>query len=169
MSYSSENILASGTRIQDVREFVLLLGFKKSKAVKNKELRQFEDYFWFDSDDYKSWTTVELSIYRNEKGFIAVGTRTNASRSYVDLIHQNETISALRKRFGGEFTTDAGRGRYMRPESGPPSAPASGCFLAFSRFGENLIKAKLCHDARTFPYHPPRIWRGIEFMQEFDP
>jgi len=172
MSYSSENILASGTRIQDVREFVLLLGFKKAGLLKDQELGRFEEYLWFEADDYKSWTTVELSIHRNDNGLIAVGTRTSVSRSYFDLTHQNRTISGLRKRFGGEFVTDEGRGRYLKPGIGPPPAPASGCFLAFSRFGENLIKAMLCHRERTFPNHPDhpaKDWRGVEFLQEFDP
>jgi|CXWL01.1.fsa_nt_gi hypothetical protein len=169
MSYESENILVPGTRIQDVREFVLLLGYAKSGVMKSEEYGQFEEYWWFDATDYRSWSGVELSIHRDDMKRVVVSTRTTVSRSYFDLNHQNNTISGIRKRFGGEFTTDEGRGRYLKPQSGPPPAPASGCYLAFNRFGHNLIKAKIYHEARDFPNHPPRKWKGIEFLQDLDP
>ena len=169
MSYSSENIFAPGARIQDVREFALLLGYAKSGVMKSEEYGQIEEYWWFDATDYRSWSGVELSIHRDDKKRVVVSTRTTASRSYFDLNHQNNTISRFRKQFGGKFTTDEGRGKYLKPESGPPSAPASGCYLAFDRFGHNLIRAKIYHDAREFPSHPPRKWKGIEFFQYLDP
>jgi hypothetical protein len=169
MSYSSENFLAQGTRIQDVREFTLLLGYTKSGVLKSEEYGQFEEYSWFDATDYRSWSGVELSIHRNNEQGIVVSTRTTVGRSYFDLIHQNNTISGFRKRFGGEFTTDEGHGRYLRPGSGPPPAPASGCYLAFERFGHNLIKAKIYHEAREFPNHPRRKWEGIEIFHSLDP
>ncbi len=170
MSYSSENTLALGTRIQDVREHVLRLGYAKSGVIKSEEYGQFDDYWWFDATDYRSWSGVELSIFRIDKN-IAISTRTTVGRSYFDLSHQNKTISGLRKRFGGEFTTDEGRGRYLKPASGPPPAPASGCYLAFERFGRNLTKAMIYHESRDFPNHPPRKWKGIEFeiLQYLDP
>lgn len=169
MGYSSENVLAPGNRMQDVREFALLLGYEKSGVLKSKEYGQFEEYWWFDTTDYRSWTGVGLSIHLNEEKRIVVSTQTPIYRSYFDLIHQNKTILSFRKRFGGEFTTDEGRGRYFRPEGGPPPAPASGCFLAFERFGHNLIKAAICHEARDFPKHPPGIWKGIDIFQEYQP
>jgi hypothetical protein len=168
MSYSSENTLPIGTRIQDVRDFCALMGYRKSAVLKSEELGEFEEYWWFEEKDYQSWSGVELSVHRTER-IITVSTRTTLARSYFDLSQQNNTISAIRKRFGGTFTTDAGRGRYLRPSSGPTPAPASGCCLAFSRFGLNLIKAKIYHEARTFPNHPQRKCKGIEIIQELDP
>jgi hypothetical protein len=140
VSYESENVFSQSTRISDVREFVKLLGYEKI-GVWKFEGQKFEDYRWFERADYKSWTGVELAIYKSNDGSLALSTRSTVSRSYYDLEQQNFTISALHKRFGGTFSTDEGIRRYMRPEAGPPAPAASGCHLAFARFGSNLIRA----------------------------
>jgi hypothetical protein len=173
MSYSSQNVLPQDTRLEEVREFVLLLGYARTGVLKS-ESERYEEYWWFDATDYRSWSGVELSIRRNESGRVCVLTRSVVARSYYDLIHQNNTISILRKRFGGEFETDEGRRRYLRPSAGPPEAPASGCHLAFERFGGNLIKAMVCHEARHFPNQPSRSRKGLpsglaKLLDEIDP
>ncbi|HEX7425077.1 MAG TPA: hypothetical protein VF311_14495, partial [Terriglobales bacterium] len=174
MSYSSENVLGQDTRIGEVREFLLMLGYRRVGVLKSRDLGTFEQYSWFDATDYRSWSGVELSIHSNEDRQVCVSTRSVIARSYYDLIHQNNTIASLRRRFGGTFRTDEGRGRYLRPDSGPPSAPASGCHLAFERFGSNLIKAAVCHEARYFPNQPSRSRKGLprdlaRFLDEIDP
>lgn len=141
MSYESKNIFPASTRIADVRAFVKLLGYEKIGEWKHED-RKFEDYGWFERKDYKSWSGVELAIYKSDDGALAVSTRTTISRSYYDLEHQNDTISSLYKRFSGTFRTDEGSRRYMRVEAGSPPPAASGCHLAFARFGSNLIRAK---------------------------
>lgn len=150
MSYVSESTLADGTKISDVREIIKLLGYIKANVLTSEEVGPIEEYWYFDDTDYKSWTGVELGLYK-EGASIVVSTRTRISRSYYDLTHQNRTISNLKKLFGGKFQTDEGVGRYLRPESGPPAPAASGCHVAFNRFGHNLIAGKIYLDARTFP------------------
>jgi hypothetical protein len=140
MSYSSENLFPASTRIADVREFVKLLGYEKAGVWTHKG-QKFEDYGWFEQTDYKSWTSVELAIYKSDDGTLATSTRTGVSRSYYDLDQQNRTIRALYKRFGGTFDTDEGSRQLMRPETGPQPPASSGCHLAFARFGSNLITA----------------------------
>lgn len=169
MTYSSENVLAPGNRIRDVREFALLLGYVKSGILKSKGYRRSELYWWFDPTDYRSWTGVRLEIYFDEQKRIVVSTQAPILSSYFDQIHQSKTISSFRKRFGGEFTTDEGRGRYFQPEGRPPPPSASGCYLAFNSFGHNLIKVAICHQARDFPNHPPGKWKKIDIFQEYDP
>lgn len=169
MSYGSESILAPTTRINDVRELVQMLGYEKNGILRFDGSRPFEDYSWFDERDYKCWTGVNLAISKSDSGRIAVSTHSAVSRSYFDLIHQNQTISLLRQHFGGEFRTDEGRSRYLRPETDPPPAPASGCYLAFSRFGGNLIRAKVCHESRSFPNNSPRPQKRFSFLQDYDP
>jgi hypothetical protein len=169
MSYSSENVLAKTANIDHVRDLVRLLGYKKGAVLRFRGEGPFEEYWWFDATDYKSWSGVELAIYRDEAAQLVVSTRSVASRSLFDLAHQNRTISFLRRHFGGTFTTDEGRGRYMRFDSTPPPPAASGCFLAFSRFGGNLIKAHLCHTSRSFPARYPKPSKRLGFLNDYDP
>src|ERR1700726_3004089 len=105
MSYSSENELPAGTRLADIREFVLLLGYKKSSHWISSGNISFEGYDWHDETDYKSSSGVELSINKADSGELSVSTRTPISRSYYDLQQQNRTIAGLRRRFGGTFWT----------------------------------------------------------------
>ncbi len=117
-----------------------MLGFRKG-LVWGSEGIKFYDYSWFEEAEYKSWSGVELCVYVDaEDRLLTVTTRSRVSRSYYDLVQQNNTVSALRRRFGGSFETDEGSGRYLRPAHGPPEPAASGCHLAFWRFGTNAIK-----------------------------
>jgi hypothetical protein len=171
MSYESENVFPADVGARTVREFLALLGYQGPSILRFESAR-FEQFFWFDSTDYRSWSGVDLSTHLGPQGHVVVNTRTPIARSYYDLVHQNKTISELHRRFGGSFRTDEGPRRYLRPEAGPPSPPASGCHLAFERFGANLIKASSCHQARQFPHLPERTAKGLkgfEFLLDFDP
>jgi hypothetical protein len=169
MSYSSESVLAFGTRIADVRDFVQLLGFKPwERALVSDEVGRIESFYWHDEVDYRSWGGVELHIYKDRENQVIVETRSTAGRSYFDLQHQNLAISTLRRTFGGTFRTDEGKGRYMRAEGEPLPAPASGCFLAFSRFGGNLIKASVYLRSRDFPNHPLHVHKD-DPMPDYNP
>lgn len=46
MSYSSVNEFPAGTRVADVREFLLLLGYKKLRGWAAFEDVSFESYSW---------------------------------------------------------------------------------------------------------------------------
>src|SRR4051812_33405754 len=107
MSYESKNTFAPGTRMNDVLEFITFLGYSRNGTLTSEEYGRFENYFFFEEKDYRSWSGVELSILGG-KSSVVVSTRTTVSRSYYDLVHQNFTISSLRKRFGGNFKTDEG-------------------------------------------------------------
>ena len=161
MSYESENELPVGVSITRLKEVVELLGYKPVKDWINTP-KKIGCYFWVASGEYKSWTGVELNIYHDE-GRIILHTRTRVSRSYWDLTHQNKTIKTVRDLFGGNFRTDEGKGRYLRPNSPPPSPLSSGCYLARWTFHNALIKVhvylssrKLDGDAaRDGPHHIP--------------
>lgn len=168
MSYESTNELPTGTSITRLKEVVELLGFKPVKdwiVSPNK----IGCYFWAEPSEYKSWTGVELNIYR-EDGRVVLHTRTRISRSYWDLTHQNKTIKLIRDLFGGSFRTDEGNGRYLRPSSPPPSPLSSGCFLARWGLHNSLSKAhfylqsrKLEGDAARDSTHP------IPFLNDLNP
>ncbi|MBN1929192.1 MAG: hypothetical protein JW764_06590 [Chlorobiaceae bacterium] len=152
MSYTSENRFPSSTKKSEIIRLIKLLGYKNHGSYESEKLGRVDEYHWFDDDDYKSWYGVELSIYKDRDEF-CVGTRTNITRSYYDLSHQNETIRTLRKFFGGSFITDEGKNRYLHPDSNPPEPAQSGCHLAYQRFGANIISAMIYLESRDFPQH----------------
>lgn len=141
MSYTSTSELPKSTSLANVREVIELLGY--TRITKEARLpNMVGSYFWFDNEEYKSWTGVELQIYR-KRGRITVDTRSRMSRSYWDLRHQNKTLKLVRDLFGGNFQTDAGRNRYWYPDEPPPAPLSSGCYLARWRFHNALGKARV--------------------------
>jgi hypothetical protein len=149
MSYESENELPAQTSIARLKEVVELLGYRAiSTWLKMSEEEDLGCYVWSDHSEYKSWTGVELSIYRFE-GKLKLHTRTRISRSYWDLTHQNKTIKLIRDLFGGTFSTDEGNNRYLRPNSPPPSPLSSGCYLARWALHNSLIKQHIYLQSRT--------------------
>lgn len=147
MSYSSQNVLPIGANLIRVREMVELLGYGKISDIKVPNM--VGSYIWYDRDDYKSWSGVELQIYKEGRE-ITVDTRSTASRSYWDLKHQNRTIKTLKSIFGGHFTTDAGRNRCWNHEGPPPTPLSSGCYLSRWHFHNSLIKVRIYLSVRRF-------------------
>jgi hypothetical protein len=147
MSYTSRSTLAASTTVAQAQEVIGLLGFKKVRD-KLKTPNRISRYYWYDKTDFRSWFGVELDIYKTTQGLVEVTTRSSASRSYWDLVHQNRTLKLLRDLFGGHFITDAGRNRYWRPDAPPPTPLSSGCHLARWRFNNNLQRASFYLAAR---------------------
>lgn len=148
MSYETESELPAQTSIARLREVVGLLGYRTTKNwVTSQSIENIGSYFWVDNDEYRSWTGVELNIYR-VSGKLKLHTRTRISRSYWDLTHQNKTVKLVRDLFGGSFRSDEGNGRYLRPSNPPPSPMSSGCYLARWRFNNSLIKVSIYLQAR---------------------
>lgn len=146
VSYESENHLPPNTSITRLKEVVKLLGYNPvSNWLKYTDI--VGCYFWVETAEYKSWTGVELTIYRNN-GQTKLHTRTRVSRSYWDLDHQNRTIKTIRDLFGGSFDTDEGKGRYLRPDGPPPLPLSSGCYLARWALHNALMKARFYLSSR---------------------
>jgi hypothetical protein len=141
MSYTSTSKLPRTVKLSQLQEVVELLGYRKMRD-NLKIPKMMASYVWYEENDYKSWTGVELQIYRKSAG-LTVDTRSRVSRSYWDLKHQNKTLKSIRDLFGGHFETDAGRNRYWRPDEPPPSALSSGCYLARWRFHNALGRARV--------------------------
>jgi hypothetical protein len=169
MSYESSNSLPKGTRVNDVLEFLELMNYRRVSDSKRMLQSQIAEYYFFDQTDYRSWSGIGLYIFREKDGGLLVETRTTISRSYYDLVHQNNTIRGLKRRFGGWFRTDEGKGRYLHPDTKPPLPQESGCHLAFERFGSNLIKADIYLMNRTFPNKQWEQTGVLEFLDELNP
>lgn len=142
MSYTSESEFPKGSTLAQVRELIELLGYKRSDD-NLKVPSRVGCYFWYNEEHYRSYTGVELDLYRKPNGKIIATTRSRAGRSYWDLEQQNRTLKLFRDLMGASFTTDAGRNRYWRPDEPPPPALASGCFLARWRFHNDVGRAKV--------------------------
>jgi hypothetical protein len=119
VSYESFNTLPRTTRTDDVLEFLELLGFHRLLRPYLRLEGEIAQYYWFEEIDYHSYAGVALSVYKDQDGQLVVYTRTVESRSYYDLEQQNRTIQSLRKRFGGTFATDMGKGRSFPKMAGP--------------------------------------------------
>ena len=168
MSYTSESKIPKTAKLSQLQEVVDLLGYKKIwNGLKVPNI--LGNYFWYDENDYRSWTGVELQIYRT-KGLISVSTRSRVSRSYWDLKHQNKTLKTIRDLVGGHFSTDAGRNRYWHPDEPPPSSLSSGCYLARWRFHNALVKANIYLTTRKFEGTIARETpSGLANMDEMNP
>ncbi len=169
MSYTSTSVLQRSTTVAQVREIIHLLDYKQANDGL-KVPNRVAGYFWYDETDYRSWSGVELDIYKTPKGSVNITTRSSASRSYWDLIHQNRTLKLLRDLFGGYFETDAGRNRYWRPDEPPPPPISSGCYLARWRFHNNFGRAKVYLMNRKLESPIARDFStGFDFIDDLNP
>lgn len=169
MSYTSTSIVAPSTTATQVREIVELLGYKRV-TEKLKIPNLVGAYYWYEEADYRSWSGIELQIYKAPKDPVQIETRSTVSRSHWDLTHQNRTLKLLRDLFGGHFQTDAGRNRYWRPDGPPPPPISSGCYLARWRFHNSLMRAQVYLMNRKFEGQIARDQpSGFEFMDQLNP
>ena len=169
MSYESTSVLPTATNLATIRDLLALLGYKPVSGG-----HQVPDLvgscFWFDRVDYRSFTGVEADVYRESAGQITVTTRSNASRSHWDLIQQNKTLKLIRDLAGGQFTTDAGRNRYWRPDGRPMTPRESGCYLARWRFHNALMRAHVYTSNRRFDGPIAKDGpSGLFFMDDVNP
>lgn len=169
MSYTSTSVLRASVTAAQAQELISLLGYKKVRdGLKVPD--RIAGYMWYDDENYRSWSGVELDVYQTPKGSVEVATRSSASRSYWDLVHQNRTLKLLRDLFGGHFQTDAGRNRYWRPDAPAPSPLSSGCYLARWRFHNGLGRANVYLMNRNLEGPIARDTpSGFEFMDDFNP
>ena len=118
MSYETENCLPNAVTVRDVIEFAELLGFRRNGNYGHLGRPDVIAMHHFEERDYRSWEPIELSIWPEDLG-LAVGTRTRVGRSAYDFKKQNATGRAIKKRFGGKYSTD-GQGY----DPGPPMPPS---------------------------------------------
>lgn len=169
MSYTSISFVRPSATLSQVREIVELLGYRRiSDGL--KVANRVGGYIWYDEVDYRSWSGVELDIYKPAGEPVEITTRSTVSRSYWDLVHQNRTLKLLRDLFGGHFETDAGRNRYWRPDEPPPPPISSGCYLARWRFHNNVGRAQVYLKTRKLEGQiASDTPTGLVFMDQFNP
>jgi len=114
MSYSSYNLLPQNASRTQLLKLIKLLGYEGPYH----ESGEAYDFFMWHGDGKReiSFVGVELYLYKDDGGMLHADTRTRAGRSYWDLQKQNETIKAIRDYMGGSFSTDEGKGRYLKEQ-----------------------------------------------------
>lgn len=140
MGYDCSNVLAKGTKLPDVEEFLKLLGYHRQ----NKG-----SFYQFIDHDYRHVNGIAASI-RKDNDLIVVDTHTWGYRSKAEAEIHNRTIKQLRKRFGGSFTSDQGKGRYLPLEGEDLSPAEAGCARAYSAFGHSVIRVNIYLQSRHF-------------------
>lgn len=148
MGIDAYNTLPEGTKKKDVIEFLELLGYK---SLDNKY------FYFFSEDDYKFVTGISATVFDGDQ--IEVHTRTTIFRSKGDSDFHNYTIRQLKKRFGGTFSSDYGKGRYVLSPPVDREKDESGCFIAYRNFRNNIVTANIYLDSREIKF-------GIELTSE---
>jgi hypothetical protein len=167
VSYESENYLPSGTQKKAVCEFMELLGFVQLHGAHPFRRKDTIHLEWIGRKNYESFVGIEAAISHKPSGALYVHTRTRASRSYHDLAQQNRTIREVHKRFGGSFTTDAGKSRYENL-AGYREFPASarGVILAYTNLSFMLAQVTIF---RSSIKQSDRPIAGVEWLDSINP
>lgn len=169
MSYESQNTLPKGIRLDAIYEFMELLGYERFRGRYPLRQRQVVDFGWFSERDYESCTGVNASVGRQDSSEPYVYTRTPSARSYHDLVQQNRTIREIRRRFGGDFTTDAGLNRCWSTKGMPVLPPrARGILRAYSRLNFSLGQTFIYRSSVSVAPERRKV-TGIEWMDALNP
>jgi len=136
LAREATNYFPDGTSLRKLRRIADLLGYQKVKDWRDIE-GHVGSYIWYEKEDYKSWTGVELGIYQTEEG-LSVHSRSRYGGSFWDVRKLNETLRVYRDFTAGHFISDYGRNRFFPTDYERVSPIASGCFIARWRF-ENAV------------------------------
>ena len=163
MGFDGTNNFPEGTKRKDVVEFLELLGYTK----------HFEKNVWyfFKDDNYKFITGIFATI-DDEDNQISVHTRTTVWRSKADSDYHNFTLKQLKKRFGGDFSSDYGKGRYFRPPDIERTNAEAGCYRAYSNFHNNEARVSIYIYNRDIKFEPKltsELIRDYPFIAEIHP
>lgn len=128
MGYDCANYLGKGTKLKDVQEFLILLGFEK---INNNF------FFFFERKSLVQLTGIDVSIYIDKTKRIVVYSHTTVSKGFYEHEVHNNTLRQLKKRFGGYFTTSNGKNRYLTFGGPLRKNEEAACFKAYFEFDNN--------------------------------
>ncbi|RYX86602.1 hypothetical protein EON83_00020 [bacterium] len=126
--------------MKDVAEFLQILGYDVGRPTVFDGMVIQGGHFYRD-EDYKFFTGIELFIYVKDNR-ISVETRTPIWRTKWDSDFHNFTVKQLRKRFGGKFHSDYGKGRYLKYNGHIHTPSESGCRHAYFKLHNEISTSK---------------------------
>ncbi len=166
MGCVSINYLPVGTRRADVEEFLSLLGYERLPRDEVSKKLNGTPFRYFRREDYKFVSGLYAEVYTGKSGRLEVDTRTTIWRSKYESDLHNFMIKQLKKRFGGEFASDNGKGRYLVYKGPVREKAEAGCYLAFSKFTNNWVLVRIFLQARHFEFSEPK---GIDWLDINNP
>ncbi len=169
VGYDCENHLPKRTRIADVSEFLRILGYELMTTPSRKAPSLGITWYYFKERDFDSRSGISATISTQKDGAVLVHTHTQIHCSKHDNEFMNLTIRQLKKRFGGFFVSDFGKGRYIRFQGIERHKAEAGCFLAFGRFQFSLIKLKIYLMRRDFKGEDWKETGKLDIMDEVNP
>ena len=134
MGHDATNYLPDETREADLDEFLHLLGYNRTSR---------RAYLLFRENGYRHLSGVGARVSDSEHNGLQLHTRTSAWVLRGDIEDQNRTIRQVRKRFGGYFESDEGRGRYFRPPDVDRRDAEAGCYIAYFQLQNSLSTANV--------------------------
>lgn len=170
MGCDCTNYLPKETRMADIEEFLLLLGFQTGEKGPFSGMTG-KPFYWYKDEDYKYITGLYVEVYceKDDSSQVCVWTRTTIWRSKFDSELHNNTVRQLKKRFGGYFSSDFGRNRYFKYEGAVREKAEAGALRAFSRLDSSLRRAR--HIIAYANLHDDERYKiqGIHFIDEHNP
>lgn len=149
MGCDAENTFPVGTKSRAVREFLELLGYRYWGTERSRIAMHHAG-----ENPFEYFTGVSAFIAVRASSATSVHTRTAVWRNRVDSILHNRTVRQLHLRFGGSFSSDEGRNRYLRFDGDGRTGADAGCFLALWRFETNFARVGVHRQSRTVARHP---------------
>lgn len=113
---------------------------------------------------FEYFTGVSAFIACRRSAAPSVHTRTTVWRNRADSDLHNRTVRQLYLRFGGSFSSDEGRKRYLRFDGEGRTGADAGCYIAFWRFETNYARIGVHRQSRTIARHP-----SADFLGDHDP
>ena len=136
MGHDTSNVLPKEIKEKEVIEFLKLLGYYGRGNI----------FAFYKDEDYKYFEGVTLFIGREDdkdrNSNLIIETHTSIWCSDYDLDFQNYTVKQLKKRFGGYFYTDNGKGRYLEVSEPKSLGAQNGCYFAFFNLHNQFTQAK---------------------------
>jgi hypothetical protein len=158
MGYDCVCYLPRGTNFKEVEEFLGFLGYERlSRGL----------HYFFEDQDYLSTTGVSAMVQQDDDE-LTVSLRSNIQASKTDIDQFNFTAKQLRKRFGGHFISDFGKGRYIRVDKPDLRGSKAGCYLAHMAFENNISTMQMYLENVRFDIQFPPIGQ-LPYVDEFNP
>lgn len=130
---------------------------------------------WFDEDDYKSATGVELTVFpmsdeesEYSKGKWAMHARNTYSATCYDVSMLNQFLRKARKEFGGNIIGDYGRNRYA-PLWDDNSTPMSRGYTWVHRMAHDNLSLVSVSLSKDRDIHPDADEKIRTFLEAYEP